>query len=204
VKAVLLLSGGIDSPVAGHLIAQKGVELVALHLSIEPFTDSSPQEKAQRLARKLGLRELYVTNQAEAHSRIVKECDHRYYYVLTRRLLLRVAERFAAKMEAQALVTGENLGQVGSQTLSNMATITAAVSMPVWRPLLCNDKTETMALARQIGTMEMSTGPELCSVLGPASPATRSNPDEIAKMEAALPMEECVHALTECIQRVSL
>ena len=201
-KAVLLLSGGIDSPAAGWLVQQKGVELLALHLSIEPFTDASPQEKADRLARYLGF-PLFVTNQADQHSLIVKECDHRYYYILTRRLLLRVAERFAQAQGAKALVTGENLGQVGSQTLSNMAVISRAVAMPIWRPLLTYDKVETMALARTIGTYGISSGPELCSALGPKHPATRSNLVEIEAMEGKLPMKEWVELLTAGIVRIA-
>lgn len=198
-KAVLLLSGGIDSPVAGWLMQQKGVDLLALHLSIEPFTDASPQQKAERLAAHLKI-PLYVTNQADAHGEIVKRCDHRYYYVLTRRLLFRVAQRFALAHEAEALVTGENLGQVGSQTLSNMAVISRAVSLPVWRPLLCNDKVETMALSRKIGTFELSVGPELCSALGPKHPATRSTEEIIEAEEAKVPLDEFVGRAVEAIQ----
>lgn len=185
-KGLLLLSGGIDSPVAGYRMQQLGVDLIAVHFSSEPFTTNEAERKSCVLAEKLGIPTLYVVLHGSCYSLLVKHCTHKYYYILMRRLMLRTAEALAQQEQCDFLVTGENLGQVASQTLSNMATITEAVRIPVLRPLLCNDKQETIALARKIGTYDLSKGPEFCCVLGPKHPATQSTIDVIHTEESSL------------------
>lgn len=187
-RGLLLLSGGIDSPVAGHLLQQRGAELEALHVSLEPFTDNSPELKARALAKQLGLGAFAVVRGADANAALA-QADHRRYFVLSKRLMLRCAERLAPQRGASFLATGENLGQVSSQTLANLAAIDAAVKLPVFRPLLGLDKVEIVALAGRIGTLATSQGPELCDVLGPKHPATRASAEEAAQAEARLDYE---------------
>ncbi|MBW3023223.1 7-cyano-7-deazaguanine synthase, partial [Candidatus Woesearchaeota archaeon] len=141
-KALLLLSGGIDSPVAAYIMKEKGVEIIALHFSLEPFTDDLPERKSKQLCKKLGIKKMYVVKQGDIHAEIVDKCEHRYYYVISRRLMWRVAEKIAEKENCDFLITGENLGQVGSQTLDNMGVVDNAVKMKILRPLLTYDKNE--------------------------------------------------------------
>ena len=203
-KGLLLLSGGIDSPVAGHLMKKKGVELLAVHFSLEPFTDNSPEIKSIELAKKIGIKKLYVIKQGDAHSEIVEKCEHKYYYILGRRLMWRIAEKIAEKEKCDFLVTGENLGQVGSQTLDNMAVTDNAVKMKILRPILCNDKSETIDIAKQIGTYELSSGPEMCCVLGPRHPATKSTVGIIEEQEKKLDIKRLINQGSEDIKIVEL
>ncbi len=189
-KAILLLSGGIDSPVAAKMVQKQGVELVPLHCSFEPITDDASVVKAQELAGLLGLGPLRVAKLGEALGQIPTDRDaHRFYFVLQKRMFYRLAERLAAEVGATAIVTGENLGQVSSQTLSNLATLEQATSIPVIRPLLGLDKMEIVELAKEYGTYETSLGPELCDLLGPDKPATLTKVDVIVETEARLGIE---------------
>lgn len=185
-KGLLLLSGGIDSPVAGKLVQEQGVALEAVHFSLQPFVDARTEEKCVALARHLGLKELMIVPAGPAFAELTKKCDHKLYFVLSKRLMAQAASRLAAERGADVLVTGENLGQVSSQTLPNLATIDAAAALPVVRPLLGYDKSEIVDLARAYGTFETSKGPEVCDVLGPDRPLTRSRPHEAAAEEAKL------------------
>jgi len=203
-KAVLLLSGGIDSPVAAKIAIDKGIELVAVHFSLEPFTDDSPKKKSVAVAKKLGIRKLYVVKHGDIHAEIVKKINHRYYYIVTRRLMWKVAEQIAEKEKCDFMVTGENLGQVGSQTLENMAVIDGAVKIKILRPVLCNDKNETIAIAKKFGTYEMSCGPEMCSVLGPKHPATKSTSDIIENEEKKLDLKRLLNESRENIEIMKL
>lgn len=185
VKAVLLLSGGIDSPVAGHMLRRQGVGLEALHASFEPLTDDASTQKAVQLARQLGLTRLFVARIGEHLGRIPRDRDaHKFYFVLQKRLLYRLADVLADEVGADVIATGENLGQVSSQTLSNLATLEEAARRPVVRPLLGLDKVDIIAAARSDGSYEISVGPELCDILGPRRPATTSNVSAVVGMEA--------------------
>ncbi len=185
-KAILLLSGGIDSPVAGWMMKRKGYELIAVHYSGEPFIDKTTEEKAQKLAEKIGCIKFIVVPFGFLQAEIVRKCKHKYYYIITKRFMLRIAEQLAKEEGATAIIKGDSIGQVGSQTIPNMAVISRAISMHVSRPLLCFDKVETIALARKIGTYELSIGPEMCCMLGPKHPATKSTVDVIEAEEAKL------------------
>lgn len=181
-RGLLLLSGGIDSPVAAHLLHQQGAVVDAVHVSLEPYTDDSPERKSRALARALGIPAFAVVRGGDANAALA-QADQKRYFVLSKRFMLRCAERLAPARGATFLATGENLGQVSSQTLANLAAIDAAVAMPVFRPLLALDKVEIMAVAGGIGTLETSKGPELCDVLGPRYPATRSSAKEAEAAE---------------------
>src|SRR3989338_3519041 len=173
-STLLLLSGGIDSPVAGHLLKQHSLVIAAIHFSMEPIVDQQAELKSKRLAGMLSFSPFYVVPFGKTLELIANICEHRYYFVIMRRMMYRVATAIAERDGYQTIATGENLGQVGSQTLHNLTCTDRATTMLVLRPILCNDKIETMKIAEQIGTMEISKGPEICAVLGPKHPATRS------------------------------
>lgn len=182
-KAVLLLSGGFDSAVAGYLMQQKKIEIIAAHFSYEPFTDNGPELKSKESVKILKFKKFISINIGKEVEKIAKKCNSKFYFILTKRLMLKKAEEIAKKENCDFLITGENLAQVSSQTLSNLRAITDAVKIKVLRPLLTHDKEEIIKLAKKIGTYEASCGPEVCDVLGPKHPATRCNLEEIKKEE---------------------
>lgn len=187
VKAVCLLSGGIDSPVAAKMMLRQGVELEALHCSFEPITGPESVEKAKDLARLLGLKRMHLVQLGETLGRIPADRDaHRYYFVLQKRLFYRAASDLADEIGADVIVTGENLGQVSSQTLRNLTTLESASRYPVVRPLLGLDKVDIIRLAKEWATYETSLGPELCDLLGPAKPATQSELEPVLAFEEKL------------------
>lgn len=191
-KALLLISGGIDSPVAAHLLRAQGLEVEAIHFSYSPFTDDAPEEKSAQAAAILGLPAIRVVPAGQLFAEIPKRARHTLYYVLAKRFMLRVADRVAAREGVRFLATGENLGQVSSQTLAHLAAIDRAATRPILRPLLAWDKNEIVDLARGIGTFEVSKGPEVCDVLGPKHPATNAKLAEVEAEEAKLDVEGMV------------
>jgi len=191
-KALLLLSGGIDSPVAGHLMARRDLEVLAVHFSLEPITDDTAAVKSRRLAERLGISKLVVVTVGPAFAEIAKACDLRLYFVLSKRLMVRIAEAIARREGCAYLITGESLGQVSSQTLQNLRAIDAASTIVVLRPLIGFDKDETVRIAREIGTYEISEGPEICDLLGPAHPATRASVDAVLAEERRVDGERLV------------
>lgn len=203
-KGVLLLSGGIDSPVAGHVLIREGCDLVGLHCSLEPFTDDAPEAKARRLAAHLGLSTLCIARIGDPLAALARACDHRHYFVLSKRLMLRLAEAVARQEGATFLATGESLGQVSSQTLGNLRAIDGAVALPVVRPLIGWDKTEIVHRAQAIGTYEVSVGPEVCDVLGPSHPVTRARLDRVEAEEAKLDVAALLRTALAGVQRVEL
>ncbi len=195
-RGLLLISGGFDSAVAGKMMLDQGLKVAAVHFSQEPFTDSSPEDKSRTLCKKLNLTPLLVVNLGQQFSELADRCTHRYFFVLTKRLMLRVASEIAKKQGFDCLITGENLGQVSSQTLDNLAVIDAATTLPVLRPLLGMDKNEIINRCMKLGTFEISKGPELCGVLGPKRPATRSSLKTIQEEEAKVDVSEMVAKVT--------
>ena len=191
-RGLLLLSGGIDSPVAGHLVSRRGLEVLAVHFSLEPITDDTAAVKSRKLAERLGLSRLFVVTVGPAFAEVAERCDPKLYFVLSKRLMVRIAEAIARREGCDYLVTGESLGQVSSQTLQNLRAIDAAASMVVLRPLVGFDKEETVRIAREIGTFAISEGPEICDLLGPAHPATRAALDRVLAEEARLDLDRLV------------
>ncbi|TLZ77845.1 MAG: hypothetical protein E6K08_02355 [Methanobacteriota archaeon] len=188
-KGVLLLSGGFDSPVAGYLMARQGLDLVAAHFSLEPITDDAAAIKARTLCGLLGIRSLYVVRVGESFAEVAHVANRRFYFVLTKRLMVRLADGIADRESADVLVTGENLGQVSSQTLASLRAIDAVARHPVVRPLIGFDKQEIVDRAKAIGTYEVSKGPEICDLLGPPKPATHARLDQILAEEAKVDSE---------------
>ncbi len=193
-KGILLLSGGFDSPVAGYLMARQGLDVVAAHFSLEPITDDAAALKTRALCAILGVPTLYVVRVGEAFAEIAHAAERRFYFVLTKRLMVRLADAIADREGADVLVTGENLGQVSSQTLASLRAIDAAARHPVVRPLIGFDKQEIVERAKAIGTYEVSKGPEICDLLGPPRPATHARIDQILAEEAKLDLDRLVSA----------
>ncbi len=191
-EGVLLLSGGFDSPVAGHLMAQQGLGLTAAHFSLEPITDDAAAIKARTLCGILGIRSLYVVRAGEAFAEVAHAANRRFYFVLTKRLMVRLADAIADRESADVLVTGENLGQVSSQTLASLRAIDAVARHPIVRPLIGFDKQEIVDRAKAIGTYEVSKGPEICDLLGPPRPATHARLDQILAEEAKIDSDRLV------------
>ena len=207
-KGLLLLSGGIDSPVAGHMIAKRGMKLVGLHFHSYPYTNMQAREKVEDLARILarytGGMDLCVVQVTHMQEAIHKFCPEEMMVTLLRRFMMRVAERTAESCGAQCIITGESLGQVASQTIEGMTSSNAVVRrLPVLRPLVGFDKTEIIARAREIGTYETSILPyeDCCTVFLPKHPLIR--PD-LAKVERAEAMLDIDALLTEAIASTEL
>jgi tRNA uracil 4-sulfurtransferase len=211
-RVELLLSGGIDSPVAGWLMMKRGCVVGATYFHSFPFTGEKTQDKVARLARllagwQLGDVRLTIVPFTDAQKKLRDASeDGRLAVVLYRRMMIRVAEKIALAAGAKALATGEALAQVASQTLENMAAIDgAATRLPILRPCLAHDKQETMAIARRIGTYETSIEPydDCCSLFVPDHPETRAKKSDIDAMEAKLDVaalvDDCVNRATEMI-----
>lgn len=203
-RVVALLSGGIDSPVASWLAMKRGCEVVFVHFYNETLERDPRKARdiAKVLAELQGPTVLYTVPFAEAQNRIIAGCPSRLRMLLYRRLMARVAERVAAREKARALVTGDSLGQVASQTLENLAVLDRAVSLPVLRPLLTYDKEETVRLAKRIGTYDLSIEPygDCCSFLVAKHPETRADPERVEALE----QESGPGALAEaCVERAS-
>ncbi|HHY60714.1 MAG TPA: tRNA 4-thiouridine(8) synthase ThiI [Clostridia bacterium] len=208
-KAVLLISGGIDSPVAGWLIMKRGVQPVGLHFHSFPFTSERAKDKVVDLCRLLASYgrgfKLYVNHFTEIQKAIRQHCPEEFYVTIMRRMMFRIAERVALQEKALALVTGENLGQVASQTLESMVAINEVTKLPVLRPLVTMDKAEIIALAEKIGTYEISILPyeDCCTLFLPKHPATKPKLEKVRAAEAALDIEGLIEeslAKTEIIQ----
>lgn len=194
-RAMSLLSGGIDSPVASWMVAKRGMELECIHFHSYPFTSEKSQEKvrdlAQILAKYCGRVRLHKVNMLEIQKAIGLNCKDEEMTIISRRFMMRIAERVAESRHCDALVTGESIGQVASQTIQGLTCTNASVSMPVFRPLIAMDKTEIIDVAKTIGTFETSIIPEedCCSVFAPKRPVTKPKLDRIEADEASLDVE---------------
>ena len=195
-RAALLLSGGIDSPVAGYMIAKRGVQLSAVHFWSYPYTSERAKDKVVDLARLLsrycGPVRLYVVPFTEIQLTIHEKCPEKETTLLMRRLMMKIAERIAQKDGAQVLITGESVGQVASQTIEALCCTNDAVAMPVLRPCIGMDKEEITEIARKIGTFETSIIPEedCCTVFVPKHPVTKPKVEDIRKSEALVDFTE--------------
>ena len=198
-RTVTLMSGGIDSPVAAWRMVHRGCNTTLVHFHSFPLVEGRSREKAKELAEVLtGYQydtRLYLVPFAELQMRVVLSVPGPLRVVIYRRFMLRIAEAIAHREQALALVTGESLGQVGSQTLQNIATVQQAVSMPVLRPLVGMDKQEIINQAQRIGTYGISILPDedCCSLFVPRSPSTRVHASQVEQLEAALGVEELVN-----------
>ena len=209
-RATLLLSGGIDSPVAGYMIAKRGVQVSAVHFHSFPYTSDRAKEKVLSLARILseslcGVR-VYVVPFTRIQMEIHEKCAEEYTTLIMRRYMMRIAERVAVKERSNGLVTGESIGQVASQTMQALECTNAVVSLPVYRPLIGFDKQEIIDVARKIGTFETSSLPyeDCCTVFTPRHPATRPKMEKILEGEALLDSEALILEAVENIEVVDV
>lgn len=197
-RVLALLSGGIDSPVAAHQILKRGASVDFIHFHSHPFTSKASIEKVKELAGILNQyamkARLFLAPFAEIQKEIVQKTEPRLRIVLYRRMMLRLAEAVAKKENALALVTGDSLGQVASQTLENMTVIQQAVTIPILRPLVGFDKEEIITLARKIGTYETSILPhdDCCTVFLPKHPTTRARLDEVLEAEKTMDIPKTI------------
>lgn len=203
-RAALLLSGGIDSPVAGYMMAKRGVELCAVHFASPPYTSERAKEKVLELGRILasyvGRYTLYVVPFTGQQLAIRDNCPEEHLTLIMRRMMMMIAARLAKKSGSQALITGESLGQVASQTIHALAvTDEAAGDMPVFRPLIGMDKDEIVTIARKIGTFETSILPyeDCCTVFVPKHPTTKPTLAKIMASQNKLDMEYWVNKAVE-------
>jgi tRNA uracil 4-sulfurtransferase len=189
-RVVSLISGGIDSPVAAYRMLQRGCRLIFVHFHSAPYLDKTSQQKVRQLVTALTRHQfqsrLYMVPFGEIQRQIVAAVNRPLRVILYRRMMLRIAEGLARKEKAKALVTGESLGQVASQTLENMAVIQQAAALPILRPLVGMDKQEIIDQARRIGTFEISSIPDqdCCQLFVPKHPATKARFDEVEDAES--------------------
>lgn len=191
-SAVTLLSGGIDSPVSSYMIARRGIHLVPVHFFSFPYTSEQAKEKVLELARLLtgycGRLTVEIVPFTHIQEEIREKCPEEYFTLIMRRFMMRISEKIAEQNGCRALVTGENLGQVASQTMEALRVTEEPLSLPVLRPLIGMDKTDIVAIARKIGTFETSILPyeDCCTVFTPRHPRTKPKLEDVLEVEAAL------------------
>ena len=206
--AVTLLSGGIDSPVSTYMIAKRGVHMIPVHFFSFPYTSELAKQKVLDLAKELtaycGRLTVEVVPFTHIQTEIRDKCPEEYFTLIMRRFMMRIAQEVADRNGAKALVTGENLGQVASQTMEALGCTEAVTRLPVLRPLIGFDKEEIVRLSRKIGTFELSTLPyeDCCTVFTPRHPRTRPRIDAVEEAEAVLDIEGLVAEAMAGIERV--
>ena len=208
--AVTLLSGGIDSPVSTYMIAKRGVRLIPVHFFSFPYTSQQAKDKVVELGRQLtaycGRMTMEVVPFTHIQEEIRDKCPEEYFTLIMRRFMMRIAQHIAEANGAKAIVTGENLGQVASQTMEAMASTQAVTHLPVLQPLIGMDKEEIITLARKIGTFDTSILPyeDCCTVFTPRHPRTRPQVSEVEAAESALDIDALVQGAIQGIERISL
>ena len=208
--AVSLLSGGIDSPAASYMIAKRGVQLELVHFFSPPYTSQQALDKVVRLARELtpwcGRMKLHIVPFTEIQEAIRRDCPEDHFTLIMRRFMMRLAQAVARRTGAKALVTGESLGQVASQTMDALAVSDEVCELPVLRPVIGMDKQEIVLLSRRIGTFETSIQPfeDCCTVFTPRHPKTHPHLDEVREYEKALDVEGLVERALAGIERVQV
>lgn len=197
-KAMLMLSGGIDSPVAGFMAMKRGLEVECVHFASPPFTSERSKQKVLDLAKVLsetsGFMNVHVVPFTEIQKTIQQQIPENYSMTTTRRLMLQVADRIMKKNDGLAIITGESLGQVASQTLHSMNAINEVTNTPIIRPLITMDKNEIIAIAQEIGTLDISNRPfeDCCTVFTPVNPKTMPRRDKVNHYESFVEFEELI------------
>lgn len=197
-RGMLLLSGGIDSPVAGYMLAKRGVEIEAIHFDSFPYTSERAKEKVIALARKLACYtdkvRMHFVSLTEIQEAIRDNCEEDYFTLILRRFMYPISERIAKRAGAGALITGESIGQVASQTMAALGVTDCTVNMPVFRPLIGMDKEEIVEIARRIDTFETSVLPyeDCCTVFTPRHPRTKPVLEKVERAEMKLDREALI------------
>ena len=208
--AVTLLSGGIDSPVSTYMIAKRGVRLIPVHFFSFPYTSEQAKQKVIELADLLtdycGRMTIEIVPFTHIQEEIRDKCPEDYFTLIMRRFMMRIAQKIANANGGKAIVTGENLGQVASQTMEAMASTQAVTDLPVLQPLIGMDKEEIVRLSRKIGTFDTSILPyeDCCTVFTPKHPKTKPKVHEVAEIESVLDIEALVNEAYEGIERVTV
>lgn len=209
-RATLLLSGGIDSPVAGHMIAKRGVEINAVNFFSFPYTSERAKEKvielASIVARYTSKINLYIVPFTEIQLKIRESCPEEHMTLLMRRFMMRISERIARQTKSLALITGESVGQVASQTLAALDVTNAVIDMPVLQPLIGMDKIEVMDRAREIGTYDTSILPyeDCCTVFTPKHPTVNPKRENIEKSESRLDVETLIEEALAGVEMIEV
>ncbi len=209
-KGFLMLSGGIDSPVAGYMMCKRGMKLAAVHFHSYPYTGEAAKEKVITLGKKLseyssGMT-LYVVKFTHIQEEIHKKCSEEFMITMMRRFMMRITERLAEMHGGQAIITGESLGQVASQTTESITSSNSVVTMPVFRPLIAFDKIETIEIANKIDTYETSILPyeDCCTVFLPKFPVIKPRMDKVLKEESKLDVDELVENALKNVEVIEL
>ncbi|MBO5066934.1 MAG: tRNA 4-thiouridine(8) synthase ThiI [Clostridia bacterium] len=209
-KGLLLISGGIDSPVAGYMTAKRGMKLDCLHFHSFPYTGEAAKEKVIELAKKVGEYNgginLYVVSFTHIQEAIHKHCPEEFMITLMRRFMMRIAERLAKQQGDQAIITGESLGQVASQTIESITSSNSVVTMPVLRPLIAFDKLDIIEISKKIDTYETSILPyeDCCTVFLPKFPAIKPNLERVKRAESELDVEALINEAFEKVEKYVL
>ena len=197
-SALGLLAGGIDSPVSSYMMAKRGVVLEMLHFAAPPYTSDLARQKVLQLARELtpwcGRMSVHIVPLTQIQEQIRRECPEEYFTLITRRFMMRIADRLAKEFDCRALITGENLGQVASQTMEALRVSEDVTDLPVLRPLIGMDKEEIVRIARHIGTFDTSILPyeDCCTVFTPRHPKTKPHVEEVREIESVLDIQGLV------------
>ncbi|EMT45450.1 MULTISPECIES: tRNA uracil 4-sulfurtransferase ThiI [Anoxybacillus] len=209
-KAMLMLSGGIDSPVAGYLAMKRGLQIEAVHFFSPPFTSERAKQKvidlAQRLTEFGGTIRLHIVPFTELQQAIYKQVPENYSLISTRRAMLRITDEIRKKENGLAIVTGESLGQVASQTLESMVVVNDVTTTPILRPLISMDKTEIISLAERIGTHHISIRPyeDCCTIFTPKAPKTKPKKEKVIHYEQFLPLDEMIAETVARVETITL
>ncbi|WP_425449389.1 tRNA uracil 4-sulfurtransferase ThiI [Dethiothermospora halolimnae] len=209
-KGLLLLSGGIDSPVAGFMIAKRGVAINAIHYHSYPFTSERAEEKVKKLAEILSIYcgefNIYSVNILDIQKEINEKCPEDEMTILSRRFMMKIAERIARENDIDALITGESLGQVASQTMKGLNVTNSAVDIPIFRPLIGMDKTDIIEISRDIETYETSILPfeDCCTVFLPKHPVTRPRLEDIEESERLLDVEGLIDNAVKQMEKITV
>ncbi len=207
-RAALMVSGGIDSPVAGWMMAKRGIELTAIHFASPPYTSERAEQKVYdllgKVARYAGRIELSVVPFTEFQEAIRDKCPEDLFTIIMRRMMVLCAQRIASHTGCGALITGESLGQVASQTMGAIACTDAAAKMPVFRPLIGMDKDEIISISRKIDTFEISILPfeDCCTVFTPRHPRTRPKLPDVIEAESALDVDALVERAVAGVRKI--
>ena len=209
-KGLLLLSGGIDSPVAGYMVAKRGMRIKALYFHSYPYTSDAAKQKVIDLAKIIapytGGVDLYTVSVTHIQEAIHRDCPEEMMITILRRFMMRIASLMCDKLGTQAIITGESLGQVASQTIESLTTSNAVATYPVLRPLIAFDKLDIIAIAEKIGTYETSILPyeDCCTVFLPRFPLIRPQLDKVEKFESKLDVDGLIKEAMSTIEKIKI
>lgn len=209
-KAAIMISGGIDSPVAAYMMAKRGIQLTGIHFASPPYTSERAEQKVislmEKVGRYAGNMKLHIVPFTRIQEEIQKNCPEEFFTLIMRRFMMRLAQRVARDADCGALITGESLGQVASQTIPAMAVVDTLATMPVFRPLIGMDKEEIVVISRKIDTFELSIQPyeDCCTVFTPRHPCTRPKLRKVEEAEAVLDVDALVAEALEGIRTLQV